>query len=313
MAATTYLAANDQNAQNSDQIFNCLRQSLTPEVYSKVANEKQTYTIRVRNEDVYDGVCFLKAIIDIAYTNTRSSATVIRYNLSSLDTYMATLKDSDIVAFHRYVKDNVNKLAAAGESTNDLLVNLFKAYRSVKDKAFLAWVASKKSNWLKGTLPLATNGTALMELAEGFYKDAVATGEWLKLTDEEEKIIALEAQLRQATAQQNLKRKEKIKKKKKGEKEKNGQQVKWAWKLHPPNAGQRHTKLFEGKMYHWCPKHNKWTIHKPDECHLEEKKEPKTRIKTEEKEKMGNEEKKRLKQLALQMIMDLSSDEESVY
>jgi len=162
-AATTYLAANDRNAQNSDQIFNCLCQSLTPEAYSKVANEKQTYTIRVRNEDIYDGVCFLKAIIDIVYTNTHSSAAVI----SSLDTYMATLKDSNIVAFHHYVKDNVNKLTAAGESTNDLLVNLFKAYRSVKDKAFLTWVASKKSNWLEGTLQLATNRTALMELAEG--------------------------------------------------------------------------------------------------------------------------------------------------
>jgi len=200
-AATTYLAANDQNAQQCDQIINCLHQSLTPEAYSKVANEKQTYTIRVGNEDIYDGVCFLKAIIDIAYTNTRSSTADIQYNLSSLDTYMVTLKDSDIVAFHRYVKDNINKLAAAGESTNDLLVNLFKAYRSVKDKAFLTWVASKKSNWLEGTLQLATNGTALMELAEGFYKDSIATGEWLKLTNEEEKIITLEAQLCEATMQ----------------------------------------------------------------------------------------------------------------
>ena len=134
-----------------------------------------------------------------------------------------------------------------------------------------------------------------MELAEGFYKDAVATGEWLKLTDEEEKTIALEVQLHEATTQRNPKRKEMIKKKKKGEKEKTGQQEKWAWKLNPPKTGQRFIKIFEGKMYHWCPKHNKWTIHKPDECHLEEKKEPETMLKTEETEKMGKEDKKRLK------------------
>jgi len=74
--------------------------------------------------------------------------------------------------------------------------------------------------------------------------------------------------------------------------------------------GQRHIKTFEGKTYHWCPKHNKWTIHKPNECHLEERKESETTLKTEETEKMGKEDKKRLKRLALQTLMDLSSDEE---
>ena len=89
-----------------------------------------------------------------------------------------------------------------------------------------------------------------------------------------------------------------------------GQEDKWAWKLNPPKAGQRHTKTFEGKSYHWCPKHNKWTIHKPEECRWEEKKEPETMIKTDEMDKTGKEEKKRLKRLALQTIMNLSSDEE---
>ena len=84
---------------------------------------------------------------------------------------------------------------AAGETTNDLLVNLFKAYCAVKDKPFMSWVAHKCSAWYEGTLLLDTNGNQLIKLAEGYYKDAVATGEWMHLTNEEQKIIALQMQI----------------------------------------------------------------------------------------------------------------------
>ena len=313
-AATTYLTAHDRNAQNSDQIFNCLRQSLTPEAYAKVANEKQYYRITVQGEVIDDGPCFLKALIDIAYTNTRSSAAVIRHNLSSLDTYMLGLKDSDIVAFHKYVKDNVNRLAAAGETTNDLLVNLFKAYKCAKDKNFLTWVQIKRDNWLEGTLPLTTNGVALMELAENYYKDSLARGDWLKLTKDQEKIIALEAQIREATKKdtEREKRKKKKKKGKKDEQEIEKNKKKWAWKTTPPRPGQKHTKVFEGRTYHWCPNHNCWTMHKPVDC---KKKKEEENVEKESKEeektqKSNTSEKKKLKRLALQNIMELSSDDD---
>ena len=34
-----------------------------------------------------------------------------------------------------------------------------------------------------------------MELAKNYYKDAIAMGNWLKLMDNQEKIIALKAQI----------------------------------------------------------------------------------------------------------------------
>ena len=185
-AATMYLTANNRDAQNSDQIINCLRKSLTTKAYARITNDKEHYVINVHNEDIYDGPCFLKTLIDIAYMNTHSSMAVIHHNLLSFDIYMHNLKDSDITTFHRYVKDNINWLAAAGETTNDLLVNLFKAYDYVKDKKFLTWVTNKHDHWLEGTLNLPANGVALMELADNYYKDSVATGNWLKLTDDQE-------------------------------------------------------------------------------------------------------------------------------
>jgi hypothetical protein len=49
---------------------------------------------------------------------------------------MRTLEDSNIVKFNQYVKDNVQELMAAGETTLHLLVNLFNGYREAKDKPF---------------------------------------------------------------------------------------------------------------------------------------------------------------------------------
>jgi len=106
--------------------------SLTPDAYAKVFNKDMQFLIEVSDKTITDGPCFLKAVIDAAYTNTRSSSVVIRAMLTSLDDYMKTLKDSNIETFNQHVKDNLKKLASAGESSNDLLMNLFKAYQCAK-------------------------------------------------------------------------------------------------------------------------------------------------------------------------------------
>jgi len=70
----------------------------------------------------------IKAVINSAYTNTRSSSTVIHMNLTNLDWYMEALEQNDIMRFNEYIKAQIKLLAAAGETTSDLLMNLFKAY-----------------------------------------------------------------------------------------------------------------------------------------------------------------------------------------
>ena len=48
------------------------------------------------------------------------------------------------------------------------------------------------------------------------------------------------------------------------------EEKKGAWKKRPPKQGEKNTKTFQGKTYHWCMKHKQWTVHKPSECHLKE-------------------------------------------
>jgi hypothetical protein len=33
-----------------------------------------------------------------------------------------------------------------------------------------------------------------------------------------------------------------------------------------PAPGESKTKTFRKKTYHWCPNHEKWTIHTPEQC-----------------------------------------------
>jgi hypothetical protein len=49
---------------------------------------------------------------------------------------MEALPDSNVEKFNAYVKEQLETLAASGETTNDLITNLFKGYSKAKDKIF---------------------------------------------------------------------------------------------------------------------------------------------------------------------------------
>ena len=49
-------------------------------------------------------------------------------------------------------------------------------------------------------------------------------------------------------------------------KKRGGKEGKWAWKKVEPAEGEPKQKQFNGKTYHWCPNHQQWTIHTPEEC-----------------------------------------------
>jgi len=148
----------------------------------------------MNNEQITNRPCFLKATIDSAYTNIRFRSTIIGMNLTNLDQYMEVLEQNDITKFNDYVKVQIKLFAMAGETMSYLLMNLFKAYKNTKDKQFTPWVTNKANAWQEGALHLNPKGVELMDYAENYIKDATSMGEWLKLTDEEKKIITLKAQ-----------------------------------------------------------------------------------------------------------------------
>jgi hypothetical protein len=78
-----------------------------------------------------------KAVID-----THATSSLLRENLSNLDTYMSTVK-SNIKEFNKYVKVNWEGLTACGKNCDDLMINLFKGYQNASDHEFVHYIKQK--------------------------------------------------------------------------------------------------------------------------------------------------------------------------
>jgi len=72
--AQVYQDRSLREAQNSEMLIQCLKASITRTVYNKIYQQREKYIILRKNtrEQVEDGVCFLKTIIDNYHSNTRS-------------------------------------------------------------------------------------------------------------------------------------------------------------------------------------------------------------------------------------------------
>ena len=268
-----YQGTNTRNAQNAIQIFTCLSNSLTPDAKSRVFVEADKYNVN----NSPDGLLFLKVIIQLSHIDTNATITMIRTRLSSLDVKMATLQDN-IVEFNEYVKAQVIGLSARGEHTNDLLVNLFKGYKTVADPKFVQYIEGKEDNYNEGQ---DIQPQALMELAQAKYKTMLERGDWKTPTESEKKIVALTAQLQKLQKEkkswakkENKNKNDKKEKGKKGDDKTN--KVKW-W-LQEPKSGEPKTMTKNKKEYHWCPNHEengKWVRHKPSDCNAKKDNKPK--------------------------------------
>jgi hypothetical protein len=94
----------------------------------------------------YDGICFLKAIINETYTKDLNNVAVARSNSATLTTYMKTLNNSDITEF--LCETEFTRIGSSQWDNNDLFMNLFNGYQECKDKCFQDWITRTKDDWL---------------------------------------------------------------------------------------------------------------------------------------------------------------------
>jgi hypothetical protein len=181
-----------------------------------------------------------------------------RRNLANLRDHIKTIPEFNIITFHLYVKEQLQELEAANKTTNDLLVNLFSAYREVTDRQFRGYVQPIQDRHYDGRETQNANGLTLMTTVENYYKGMVKDGVWMKPDPDHETIIALKAQL----FSQN-KGGPKLSGKRDGKRDDK-------WKTTPPKKGESKKKVvtINGKKvtYYWCPHHGRYTIHKPQDC-----------------------------------------------
>jgi hypothetical protein len=272
--AQIYEAAQGRDAQNASQMYDFLESSLTDEAKLMVLSDYSDYTIMTGGMQIGNGPCFLKVIIRNTTVDTRSTVFHIRENLNHLEGKMLEVS-YDIEAFNIYVTGQVEQLAARGESSSDLLINLFAAFMVVPDKKFVEYIEKQKDKFDEGE---DVTTKKLMQVALTKYKDRKRSDTWQAPSAEAEQIMALTAQIgelqkaKASTPVDKSKREGGAKKESDGKKRTRADKYakKYAWKLVAPATGEPTTKVVENKTYHFCPHHNNdlgaWVIHLPSKC-----------------------------------------------
>lgn len=142
-------------------------------------------------------------------------------------------------------------LTTRGESSSDVMVNLFKGYLVAPEKEFATYIKQNKNDYEEGQ---NLQEDDLMTMAENKYKSLVPIGEWNAPSTEQKEILALTAKLESITKKKKLDKNEKSKEK-------------FEWKKVAPE-NENDTRERNGKTYNWCTKHKMWTIHKSSKCTL---------------------------------------------
>jgi hypothetical protein len=224
------------------------------------------------------GTLLLKVMVRESHLDTNATISSIFTKLSSLDSYILTI-GADITKFNGYVKLLNDSLAARGESTTDLLTNLFKGYLAVNDKTFVAYIGRKQEIYEEG------NGIAtedLMTMADNKFKMLKEGNRWNTPTEDEEKILALHAEIKTLQKQATKAKKASSATKKKSseaipKKRGAGEQIKqdkpdWIVNSKKPDDLKK-PKSWNNKMWHsWCSPDTggkcagNWRCHKHESC-----------------------------------------------
>jgi hypothetical protein len=216
----------------------CLLSSLTLDFLKLITVDADAYhlpALVAADGQIPAGPLLLKLIISQAHVDSRATAvSYIRKSLGELDVKMIDLS-SNVEAFNFYVKAQIKALSARGETSNDLLMNLFKGCHAANDTAFKELVTKKENDYEAGE-NLTTNSLMAQMLVK--YKARILVGKWSAPSKEQGQILALSAQIATMIAAKKSTRP-------KGDQE--GQEQVGV-EGHPSGTGRSHNQDFRRKM-----------------------------------------------------------------
>jgi len=269
----TYYDQATRTAQYANMMYYCILNSITENANNRVINEQDQYVIN----GISSGPLLFKFLMNVVTIDTRATITNIRMDLSTLDSYISVVQ-FDIDKFNLYVKEKRKQLRNRGETSQDVLINLFKAYEMVPDSIFRNWLIRKKENYEEGA---DVTPDSLMLDALNRYQSLVREGKWQTQSPESKKIVALTAQVDEMQKllkgtkfkfkSQSSKFKTKDSKPNKQASKKKIMKDRDAWKKIPPKEGEPLTKKHKGKDFHWCQEHMAWGRHQEIDCELKKK------------------------------------------
>ena len=117
--------------QNKNMLYHCLVDSLFKVAKAKVSIRNSQYKVN----RITVGNLLLKFIIREIHIDTNASMASIRTQLRSLDAYIGTI-GCNITKFNAYIKLLLAGLSARGETSHDMLTNLFQGCKAESDSVF---------------------------------------------------------------------------------------------------------------------------------------------------------------------------------
>ena len=283
--AVTYVNTPTRDVQDNDMFYYFLADSLANEFRTTVLLYADIYM--VTNIPVASSL--LKQIIILTRVDNPASTRHIREMLIESKRKLLLLK-GNITEFNQWVRKQMGHLHAREQEAVDLLYYLWKVYKAAPDEEFVMYIKDLKSQSDDGRATYMVED--LMVRAENKNEARLLDEEntWGKPTDEQEKIVAMTAEINslkkecQGAADKTNKstmigKKPAAKKTKDQKKTKDFQMKKatdkWAWKNKPTKDNDSKednafVKSFKSKKYFWCPNHNygagMWTLHHPKDC-----------------------------------------------
>lgn len=259
----TYIATQTRQAQNTYMLYQALFKSLSKIGRSKIILDKKDYVVHVGGQEYRSGTLLLKVILNKMHLETKAAARGIRQRLSNLDTYIVKI-GYDIVKFNKYVKSQMQHLAAKGETTNDLVDNVLNAYEVVPGEDWKAWHRRVTDRIDDGT-EVAIND--LLEKGEAKYKTLVDNEKWNILSDSEKQIIALKAEIKDLRKNKNSGKKKDTKKPSTRKK----REDKYLKLRDTVPKDPKKAVMIDGKKFWWCGKATggnceKLVRHHPSKC-----------------------------------------------
>ena len=283
--AATYVNTLTRDAQDNDMFYYFLADSFTNEFRTKVLLYADIYMVT----NVPVASALLKQIIILTRVDNPASTMHIREMLIESKQKLLLLK-GNITDFYQWVRKQMGCLHAREQEAVDLLYYLWKAYKAAPNDEFVMYIKELKSQVDDGRATYTAED--LMVHTENKYKVRLLDKEntWGKPTNEQEKIVAMTAEINslkrehrgaadktnKSTTKEKKQaaKKMKVQKKTKETKKKKASD-KWAWKNKPPKENDNKddnvfVKSFEGNKYFWCTNHNNgagmWTLHHPKDC-----------------------------------------------
>jgi len=128
-------------------LFTCLMNSLSSSGKAKLNIHDKQYLIG--DPLIESGLCLLKILIRESHLDSNATSSMFRTKLSNLDEYL-TETSKDILNLNNHVRMLIDSLTARGETTQDPLTNLFRAYAACSDSTFVKYVADIQTKWEDG-------------------------------------------------------------------------------------------------------------------------------------------------------------------